>query len=156
LQNQKRIYRPRSCSLSRLPRAYKSHRWNDQSSLGAAPLVPVLVNLLVICHVEGAELLRGVFDLASSRGPFGPRCAPVHLPKTYPPESRATYAPRRGWQNPILLFARLDAAKLHDCTCNVKISPPSVSCKCKMQNFLVSGKKIFICRPKYVYNASYE
>lgn len=64
-QSQKRIYRQRSYFLSRLPRAYKSHRWNDQSSLGAAPLVPVLVNLHVICHVEGTELLRGVFDLAT-------------------------------------------------------------------------------------------
>lgn len=62
---------------------------------GTAPLVPVLVNLHVICHVEGTELLRGVFDLSSSRGPSGPHRTPVHLLKTYPSESRATYAPRR-------------------------------------------------------------
>lgn len=71
-QSQKRIYRQRSYSLSRLPQAYKSHRWNDQSSLGATPLVPVLVNLHVICHVEGTELLRGVFDLAAHPAPSDP------------------------------------------------------------------------------------
>lgn len=71
-QSQKRIYRQRSYFLLRLLRAYKSHRWNDQSSLGAAPLVPVLVNLHVICHVEGTELLRGVFDLAAHPAPSDP------------------------------------------------------------------------------------
>lgn len=89
-KSQKRIYRQRSYSLSRLPQAYKSHRWNDQSSLGAAPLVPVLVNLHVICHVEGTELLRGVFDLAAHAAPSNPAVPLSNFRKTYPP----SHAPR--------------------------------------------------------------
>lgn len=62
-------------------------------------------------------------------GPFGPclcACPPSENP---PSESRATYAPRQGWPNPILLFARLDAAELHDCKRNTEIHPSRASCK---------------------------
>lgn len=113
-----RIYRRRSFLIATAAGEHKSHRWNDQSSLGAAPLVPVHVNFHVICHVEGTELLRGVFDLAARPLRTPPCLCP---PSENPPfESRATYAPRQGWPNPILLFVRLGAAELHDCKCNAE------------------------------------
>lgn len=106
-----------------------------------APLVPVRVNFHVICHVESAELLRGVFDLAVRPAPSGPcpcACPPSENP---PSESRATYAPRQGWPNPILLFARLGAAELHDCKRNAEIRPSRRVLQVRCRTFTLSARK---------------
>lgn len=69
-------------------------------------------------RVGDTELLRGVFDLvARARPPSGPavRGSLSTFSKTNPPShAPRTRRERRGWPNPILLFARLGAAELHD------------------------------------------
>lgn len=128
-QSRKRIYRQRSYSLSGLPRAYKSHRWNDQSSLGATPLVPVLVNLHVICHVEGTELLRGVFDLAAHPAPSDP-AVPL---STFRKPTLPSHAPRMrqggGVAKSNFIICTLRRSRI---TRNAKICPSLLQIRCKI------------------------